>query len=213
MQTPPPPEVGPPRSGGTAVIVVFGLLGLLMMLALVGAGVAAFLRTRSSGSSSASRSTSTSAFPESYAMKNGLVVLHYPSDFAAKSLDSATVILTRHLGDGSDEMLQVAAVPHPISDEVGEFSRLLLVAMTKNIEKAGDTWTETSRAPGPCFRAYPGLLVEGTFKANRLVSERVRACFFMDHDRGYEVKTVVPASHVAEELPLLQSIANATEIH
>jgi len=149
---------------------------------------------------------------ESYPLKNGLAVVHYPADFAAKSLDRATLIVSRNLSDGTDEVVQVAAVPNPISDDVNEFSRILIGLMAKKIENAGDEWTETARHHRACFKTFPGLEVEGTFTAGGIMKENVHICFFMGSNRGYEIKTVVPAIHESEELPTLQSIVNATEL-
>lgn len=216
---PPPPYGPPPPKQGPNVALILGIVGGVFVLMIVGlflAGVAiGYERTRARAKAASigpSSATSAAAFTQSYPTQNALVVAHYPADFAAKSIDHATLLLTRNLGDGTDEVVQIGAVQPPISDDVNEFARVLLVAMSKNITAAGDTWTETSRHTGTCFRGYPGLAVEGSFDAGKRTTEHVRACFFIDSGRGYELKTVIPELHEKTELPLLESILDATEI-
>jgi hypothetical protein len=217
VQYPQPYGPPPPRSG-PSVALVLGIVGGLFALVLVAcvlAGVAiGFQRARARARASVgpSAADAAAAFTQTYPSKNGLVVAHYPADFAAKSIDDSTIVLARNLPDGTDEIVQIGAVERPISDDPSEFARVLLVAMAKNIEAAGDTWTETSRRTGACFRSYPGIAVEGTFVAGKKTPEHVRACFFIDSNRGYEIKSVVPAKNETAQLPLLQSILGATEI-
>jgi len=218
MQFPQPYGPPPPRSGsnvGLILGIVGGCFVLVLVALFVGGAILGFQRTRARAakvSLGPSSSSSSTTFTQEYPTKNGLAVVHYPADFAAKSIDGATIVLSRNLHDGTDEVVQVGAVPNPISDDVNEFARVLLVAMSKNISAAGDTWTETSRHTGTCFRSYPGLAVEGTFVAGKRTTEHVRVCFFIDSNRGYEMKSVVPEIHEPTELPLLQSILDATEI-
>ncbi|HLK35278.1 MAG TPA: hypothetical protein VKU41_00910 [Polyangiaceae bacterium] len=104
------------------------------------------------------------------------------------------------------------AGPPPITDDVDGFSRVLINAMTKSIRASGDVYTETHRRRRSCFKAYPGLEVEGSFVAQRVTKMNVRMCFFMAPDRGFELKSIVPASHEIAERPLIESILEATEV-
>ena len=209
-QPPPPP---PPRSGmSTGAIVAIILVPIaVVVLAAFGLGFAGALAARASVKRAA-RAAAAAPLSQSYGTKNGLVVAHYPADFAAKSMDNATIVLTKDNPDGSDELVQVAAVPDPITDDVDEFGRVLEDSMRKTIEAAGDTWTPTSHTHRACFKTYPGLDVEGTFTAKGITKEKVHICFFMDGSRGYMLKTMVPENHEATDLPLLVRIWDATEM-
>jgi hypothetical protein len=211
----PPPQ---PPSSGTNVGLIVGLVCAAVVLVILGVAVVAgvyvgYTTARSRAKHSAPHAaTSASPFAQAYPMKNGLAIAHYPSDFAAKSIDDASLLVSRVLPDGHDEDIEIVAVGTPISDDVNEFSRVLVLAMKKNVEKSGDVWTETSRHSGPCFRGHVGVAIEGTFIAQKLIEEHVRACYFIDAGHGYEMKTIVPAIHDAAELPLLQSMLDATEL-
>jgi hypothetical protein len=154
----------------------------------------------------------STALSEKYPTSNGLVVAHYPADFAAKSLDHATIMLSKNNSDGTDEVVTVAGVENPISNDVNEFSRVLVQQMKKNIEVYGDKWVETGRKKTVCFASYPGLEIEGTYVASGITRENVKICYFMRPNKGYEMKTIVPAIHEARDLPLLQSMVDATEV-
>jgi hypothetical protein len=201
--------------------VIIGIVVAVIMVPITGLFVAGFViglqRARAKAVTaaalgSASATSVPTAFDQTYPTKNGLVVAHYPSDFAAKNLDHATLVLTKNLGDGTSVIVQLAGVQNPISDDVNEFSRILVNAMVKSIEAAGDTFTETSRTPKTCFRNYSGLEIEGTFAAKGISKTNVRVCFFMTPNRGYLTKSIVPAVHEAAELPKLQAIIDATDI-
>ena len=209
----------PPQRSGANVGLIIGIIVVVFVVGIVGVlflfGVLGYMSARRSMTAARAASTATSVpttFTQTYSTSNGVVTAHYPSDWAAKSIDHATLAITRNLGDGTDELVYVAGVKNPISDDVNEFSRVLINAMVKNIEATGDTWTETSRHRDTCFRTFSGLAVEGTFTAKGITKENVRMCFFMQTDRGYELKTMVPAIHESRDLPLLQSMIDATDV-
>lgn len=195
-----------------AIIVVPIVLLILLVFGFAAVGV---LMARSAAKSAAAPYAATAApaaLTETYPTKNGLLVAHYPSDYAAKSLDEATLVVSRNNLDGTDELVQLAAVDDPISDDVNEFGRILLNGLIKNIEKSGDHWTETSRTHTACFKSYPGLLVEGTFTAKGITKEKMRLCFFMNANHAYEIETMVPATREATDYPTLQAIIEATDL-
>jgi hypothetical protein len=212
---PPPPKRG--MSPGCIVGIVVAVI-LVPIVVLFAVGFVQGFRNAAARSrvASAARATASTATPANldrrYATKNGLLVAHYPSDFAAKNLDDATLVLGRNLGHGEDEAVLLAAVPDPISDDVNEFARVLIRAMTKKIEDSGDSFTETGRRTRACFRDYPGLEVEGFFDAQKKTTMKVKACFFMNGNRGYELKYIVPADQETSDVPLLQNIMDATEL-
>jgi hypothetical protein len=215
----------PQKSSGPNIGLVVALgvaLGGLIVAAVVVAG-AAFLVARGSGHSrharglggygrSATGTGAQGANSRSYSMANGMAVVHFPPGFAAQSIDRDTLMIRRKLADGRDEVVAVAAVPHPLSTDVNEFSRLLIDLMKKKLADSGYAWTETSRQPAPCFKGFPGLEVNGTFQATPSTLEKVHICFYVDSEVGYELKTVVPEADEAAELPVLQSIVEATEM-
>jgi len=241
-QPPPmyPMQPLPPQGGGPNVGLIVGLVvGIFVILPisiLVCAGVAGYMRASRAARYSSTYSTysppytytaptytstygttTTTTTPsttlsEKYPTSNGLIVAHYPADFAAKSLDHATIMLSRNNSDGTDEVVTVAGVENPISNDVNEFSRVLVQQMKGNIAAYGDHWVETSRKRTTCFGSYSGLQIEGTYTASGITKENVKICYFMRSNKGYEMKTIVPAIHESRDLPLLQSMVDATEI-
>jgi hypothetical protein len=235
-----PMQQQPPQGGGPNVGLIVGLVvGIFVILPigiLVCAGVVGYMRasraarysstystysppaytytapTYTSTYGTSTTTTGSSALTEHYPTSNGLIVAHYPADFAAKSLDHATIMLSKNNSDGTDEVVTVAGVENPISPDVNEFSRVLVQQMKKNIEAYGDKWVETSRKRTVCFGSYYGLQIEGTYTASGITKENVKICYFMRPNKGYEMKTIVPASHESRDLPLLQSMVDATEI-
>ncbi len=229
----PPPQAPPPQKSNVGLIVglVVGLFALLIIGIFVCAGVMGYMRAKraarlasypsytspystsySTPTSTATTTTGSSTLSETYASSNGLVTAHYPSEFAAKALDHATIMMSKNNTDGTDEVVTVAGVSPPISDDVNEFSRVLVNNMKKNIEASGDKWTETSRRRTTCYKTYPGLEIQGTFTAQGITKENVKICYFMRPNKGYELKTVVPAIHEYRDGPLLQSMIDATDI-
>jgi hypothetical protein len=228
QQYPYQPQPPPPPSSGANVGLIVAIVAIVLVVGFVGImflfGVLGYMSARRSMSAArAAAATATATSPmsatatpatlsETYTSTNGLAVVHYPPDWAAKSIDEATLTLTRNLSDGSDEVVYVAAVDHPISNDVNELARILMRAMIKNIDAAGGVWTESSRKRGVCYRAYPGgLAVDGSFSVSG-ARRNVHMCFFMNGSRGYEVKTIVPPRHEADDLALMQSMLDATDL-
>lgn len=220
---PPPPP--PPRSGSNvgviiAIIAAVGILGLLAIFFLV-FGLA-YMRASRSASMATPVYTSTPALTatplpaataslsESYTSPNGLVKAHYPSDWAAKAVDGGTLTISRNLTDGTDELVYLAGIENPITNDVDELARVLIASQTKTIEASGSKWVETSRSHTTCFQTYSGLSVYGTFHAGG-VKEKVHMCFWLRKNKVYVTKTMVPEIHEVLDLPLLQSMVDATD--
>jgi len=124
VQAPPDPYPRPPPkeglSGLAIGLIVAGGLAVLGLVALFLFGVAVGFTRELSRARAAKAAPLTSAFTESYATTNGLLTAHYPSDFAAKKLDDSTLVVSRNLGGGTDEVLTLAAVRSPITDDPHE---------------------------------------------------------------------------------------------
>src|SRR5262249_6078534 len=91
----------PPSSGPSIVAIIVGCaIGGFVLLFIAGA-VVGFMRVKGKKEKVDPEKVVLS---ERYATTNGFIVAHYPSDFAAKRIDNATVLVSRSLGIG-DEFL------------------------------------------------------------------------------------------------------------
>jgi hypothetical protein len=153
-----------------------------------------------------------STLTESYATTNKLLTIHYPPDFAVKTLDGSTLIVTRNFGGGEDEVVTFGALVSPITDDAHELGRILLASLSKNVASKGGTFTKNSEHPATCLGKYPGVEVVATFVLPPVAPYVSKSCFFMNATHGYEVRYDVPKSRIATEVPLLESIENATEL-
>jgi hypothetical protein len=150
---------------------------------------------------------------ESYATTNGALVAHYPSDFVAKRLDEATVVLSRRLPVG-DETVTLGVLPYDkaATDDIEEFARLMLVAVEKNVEGKGGTSTRGKGRDAMCLGKYEGIEFEPTFSLPDAGDYVGKACFFEHNERAHIVRYDVVASQAEREIPLLERIINATEL-
>lgn len=206
---PPPPP--PPRKSNAVLIVACVLGGIALLLAIGIPFAMGFAKGLRHASAPPAHAPPSAALSETYSTKNGLLTAHYPSDFVAKNVDSTTLGIARNFPDGSDEEVVLAAVAHPITDDVHEFARVLTASIAKKTSAIGSTFVETTHRDVACFGGYDGVNVEATFLAGGKTLYRVSLCFFMHDDRGYEVEYILPDARTATELPLLQSIAVATD--
>jgi hypothetical protein len=206
----PPPKQG--LSGLAIGLIVAGCLAVLGLGALFMIGVAVGFTREIARAGAAKADPLTIAFSESYATTNGLLTAHYPSDFAAKKLDDSTLLVSRNLGGGVDEVLTLAAVTSPITDDPHEFARILWASHDKGVEDRGWTTTKTGDRAAMCLQKYAGVEVEGTFTAGSGNVYLSKGCFFIRDNRGYEVRYDVSRTQSAEEVPLLERMIDATEI-
>ncbi len=149
---------------------------------------------------------------ETYATTNGLVTVHYPPDLVAKKLDEATIILSRNFGSGEDEVITLAGVKNPITNDPRELARILLALVEKNVTAKGGTSTKKPARDTKCLGKYAGVEVEGSFTIPPVGAYKSWACFFIREDRGYELRYDVPESRVKDEVPLLEKIIAATDL-
>jgi hypothetical protein len=218
----PYPPVSPNKKFPWVIVIVVAVIGLGLFglfIALGISGVSEYMaRSRAAASAhAASTATSTRApapisFSQTYSPRAGLVVAHYPAEFVAKNLDSDTIVLDHNLGFGIDEAVLIAAVPRPITDDVNEFARVLILADRKHMASSGDTYREISRAHSACFRGIHGLEVHSQAKVSVGVVMQMWTCFFMHKGHAYELKTIVPRNRVASDGPLLARIVAATDL-
>lgn len=215
---PPPYAPTPPSRSNTGLVVALILIPVVLLFLVFGGALMFMVAAKRSAARTRAARAATAAYTpsatntESYPLKNGLLVAHYPPDFAAKSIDDDTVNLQKNLGDGSADLVQVVAVVNPISDDVDELGRVLIQSMSKDIESYGDKWFETVRAHRACYKTFPGLEVKGWFLASGTRKTNVKLCFFVNATHGYMLKTIVPDRHETVEQPTLDSIVASTEL-
>jgi hypothetical protein len=197
----PPPA---PKRGLPAIFIVLIVIGSLG-LAFAAAGVAISMQK-----SGAPADPGGVALSQSYATPNGLLTAHYPADFAAKTLDHATLVVSRNFGGGEDEVVTLAAVKDPITNDPAELARILDGLVEKNVITKGGTYKQTSHRPAKCLGIHPGVELEMTFKLPTVQAYVSKACFFINASKGYEVRYDVPSSRAANEVVLLQRIIGAT---
>ncbi len=207
---PPPPRKG--LSGLVIALIAVGCLGVLGLVALFAAGIAIGYQREIARSKAAKVDPMTVSLSEQHATTNGLLSAHYPADFAAKSLDAATLLISRNLGGVADEGLTLAAVSNPITDDPHEFARILWAAHDKNVTAKGGTSTKTVDHPTKCLGKYDGVEWEGTFSLPLGEQYRSKGCFFIRGDRGYALRYDLPGTSYASDAPLLDRIIEATEL-
>jgi hypothetical protein len=208
---PPPPKKG--LSGAAIALIVVGVL-VVMGLFLVPLGVGIYIGLQRGLEKGGTKTASlrTAPLSESFSTPNHLLTAHYPAEFAAKTLDEATLIVSRNFTGGEDEVVTLAAVKNPITNDAHELARILLALVDKNVAAKGGTSTKTGERQANCLGKYPGVETEGTFSLPTSAPYESKACFFLRGDRGYEVRYDVPRSRAAEEVPVLDRIIEATEI-
>jgi hypothetical protein len=146
------------------------------------------------------------ALSESYTSKNGLITVHYPSSFAAKTVGKNVVLLARNLNDGLDEVVTFVPIEKPISDELPEFARVI----AKAEEGALAGYAVTSSGPATC-NGQTAAAKTGTWGKNAPYFRR--ACYFLHNGHGYSVAYMVPQSHAAEETAMLVQIAEGMQFN
>jgi hypothetical protein len=213
-QHPPPPPPKEGLSGGKVALIVGCAVGVLGLFVIVPLGVGAYVgftraRTRAVA---ATVDPFTVPLAQTYKTPNGLVTGHYPADFAAKTLDDATLVLSRNFDNGEDEVVTLAGVQSPITNDPHEFARILLALVDKKVAAKGGTSTKTSERDAMCLGRYKGVEVEGSFSIPGSGTYESKACFFIRGERGYETRYDYPRSRSAAEAPLLGRIVEATEL-
>jgi len=215
MSAQPPQGYGPQSSGTNwlpIVIVAIVVLGFLAIAAIFVVLFAAGIAAGVARSKAPPKAAPSALLSQHYSPKNGLFTIRYPADFAAKSLDGSTITLERNLGGGDSEVVLVAAVKDPISDDVNEFGRVLLVGTQKHVEGDGGSYRELRRTNVTCTAGLEGFRVdaEATLSGGGVL--QLSTCFAMHSGHGYEFKTIVPKRSATAELPLLDRILDSTTL-
>jgi hypothetical protein len=208
------PGPPPPRKTLPAGVVVALVCGLVLVLAAGGAGVF-FLVKRQFLLRAAKRADPSVPLTQKYTSGNGLVTAHYPSDFAAKKLEQASVMLSRNLGLGNDEAVVFTAIGQPITDDPQELARVLEGAFEKSIRAKGGTVTVGESRAAKCetsLTAYSGVETVGTYNIPPGPTVDLWSCVFVTGGHGYKLSYLVAHGRSAEERPLLRRILAATEL-
>jgi hypothetical protein len=179
----------------------------LVLLACLALSASACRKLDRGGGSS--NSAAAEALTETYVSPTKLITLHYPSDFAAKTVGKSSLMLVKNLpGTGGDAVLATfITVETPVSNDLKEFSRVVLDATHKEL----NGWAESYRKPGTCF-GQPGTVSEGKWmaKGTGLPSKRW-SCAFLRKGHGYSFSYDVPPGEAAKYEPLMHRIIDATE--
>jgi hypothetical protein len=145
-------------------------------------------------------------FDQSYPSHNGLITVHYPSSFAAKTTGKAVVVLVRNLLDGTDEAATFTSVDKPISDELSEFARVVDQAETSKL----NGYTETAKNSATC-NGQKGVETRGKWVTAKSGTPYLhRACHFLRDGHGFSFAYSVPEKHPEEDV-LMMKIVEATE--
>ncbi len=208
----PPPKTGL-STGAIVAIVIAAAFGLLVVGTFVlgaMAGVARYLELSRDGGAAAAADPLTVALDQSYTTPNKLLTAHYPGSLVAKTLDDATLIVSRNFGGGEDEVVTLAAVQSPITNDPKELARILLGLVDKNVKEKGGTSAKTSERAGTCLGKYPGVEVEGTFTVPPTAPYPDQGVLL--HPRRSRLRAALrrARARAATEGPLLDRIMNAT---
>ena len=206
----PPPQ--PPSKGPSiGVVVAISVIVMLFVAPCVVGGVIGF--TRAKQRTAAKSDPAKITLSEHTATKNKLLTAHYPSDFGAKKLDDATLIISRSVGTG-DEFLTLGAieVDKSSTDDTEEFARLMLVSVEQNIEAKNGTFARGKSHEAKCLGKYDGIEFNPTFTLPKVGDYVGKACYFTHNERHYVLRYDVIKSHADTDRALLEKMIAATEI-
>jgi len=149
----------------------------------------------------------STALTESYSSKTGLITVHYPALFAARTVGpQSNVLLARSFDDGSDEAIVFVAIENPVSDELGEFARVSELKNGAHYNK----YQQLSSAR-VTFGGVPAVLTRGSWETDKRHQSYLRSSYVLLRDgKGYIFSSVYPQARAAEEGPLLDKIVQAT---
>ena len=146
---------------------------------------------------------------ESFPSKNGLITAHYPADFAASTVGTSSIVVSRSLPGGLDEALALVPIDKPISNDLKEFARVIGAAEVKELHG----YVESSSLPATCA-GKPGIETTGTWRSEKGTLTYLRkACHFLSNGHGYSIAYSVPSTLAAEEEPTLRAIREATQFN
>jgi hypothetical protein len=184
-------------------------LSFPLIVVILGCALVACKRGAPSADAVAETRGATAAMTQSYTSKNGLLTAHYPADFAASTVGTSSIVVTRNLPGGLDEAMAFVPIEKPISAELGEFARVVGAAEVKEL----NSYVETSSLPATCVGA-PGIETTGTWRSKSGALTYLRkACHFIHNGHGYSIAYSVPSPRAAAEEPTLHAIREATQLN
>lgn len=184
-------------------------LSFPVIVAMLGCALVSCKRDAPSEGAVAEPKGTPAALTQSYTSKNGLLTAHYPADFAASTVGTSSVVVTRNLPGGLDEAMAFVPIEKPISGELAEFARVVGAAEVKEL----NSYVETSSVPATCVGA-PAIETTGTWKSKSgTLSYLRKACHFIHNGHGYSIAYSVPSTRAAEEEPTLHAIREATQLN
>ena len=153
--------------------------------------------------------TPPAGMTESYASKNGLITAHYPASFAASTVGTSSIVVSRNLPGGLDEALALVPIETPISSDLKEFARVIGAAEVKELHG----YAESSSVAATCA-GKPGIETTGTWRSEKGALTYLRkACHFLASGHGYSIAYSVPTTLAAAEEPTLRAIREATQFN
>jgi uncharacterized RDD family membrane protein YckC len=146
---------------------------------------------------------------ESRSLSSGLLTIHYPEDFDAKSLDEVTLFIHRQAPGGGEEGITMSAVAQPVTDDVFKYARLLEKVSKDGFARVGGSVVSSEAGPETCVGGHKGAGTTIRFRTPISGTFVVHACTFMQEGTAFDARTVVSESQVAREMPLLQRIIDS----
>jgi len=196
-----PPVRVATKSNHTVLIVVAAVAMAVLFFGVLGGLAALGVQKRIAKDKADLEAPLTQKYPS----ENGLIVAHYPADFAAASRSEASLQVSR---GAHDDSILLVATGTPVSDDPAELSRVALKPILEAFGKKGSVATATE-GPATCLGS-PGYSTTGSAS---LTLEKVDtwSCTFVKEGRGYVFFISVNKTY-AEDMPLLKRIVEATEL-
>jgi len=148
-----------------------------------------------------------SRFTQSYASNNSLITVKYPSDWKAETIGQSVVQLSRSLLGTEDEDLTFISIPTPVSDELQEFTKVLVGAEIPKLNE----YKEISRKTTKCGGAVQGVEIEATWVPPNFITYKRWTCTFLKDGHGYSFAYDLPKSKVSRDDALLRAIVDSTK--
>jgi hypothetical protein len=198
----PPVRAGVKGSSSASIligVVVVGLVVMVISAVLAVYGVRKYLADSNAAQASAPLS-------QKYDGPMGLLVAHYPADFAAQMRGEYSLQLMR---SPRDDSILLIALDEPVSSDPVELSRVALKPIIDALAAKGSA--DTARAgSGKCL-GRTGYVTEGT--ANVGLEDVITwSCTFVENGHGYVFFASVNKLFAEADRPLMQRIIDATEI-
>ncbi len=191
------------KSSSALPIIVALLVGGLFLMGIFGALAVYGVRKYAAD---AKTSQANVALSQKYEGPNGLLVAHYPADFAAQARGEDALQVSR--AGLRDDSILLIAIKRPISNDPAELSRVVLKPILDAFAAKGSVTTKSEGA-GQCLDRM-GYKTEGVATVG--VEDVITwSCTFMEGGHAY-VFFVSVNSLFEGDMPLAQRIVDATDI-